>query len=158
MASIVYSSRNKPISALLVTTAIIVTRTTFISSSTVSGGHTGRRFTPWLLHRICADRDVISSTKGTDLVSGVIDFDLTHHFSFRADDSAASTHGRKRTLAIGVYPAIGLTAARAARDEAKRNLSADIDPSVVKQERKRAAKIATDNTFEAIPREWHENR
>jgi len=40
MASIVYSSRNKPISALLVTTAIIVTRTTFISSSTVSGGHT----------------------------------------------------------------------------------------------------------------------
>jgi len=51
-----------------------------------------------------------------------------------------------------------LTAARAARDEAKRNLSADIDPSVVKQERKRAAKIATDNTFEAIPREWHENR
>ncbi|NWO50394.1 integrase, partial [Klebsiella pneumoniae] len=55
------------------------------------------------------------------------------------------------------YPAIGLMEARAARDEAKRNLAADIDPSVVKQERKRAAKIATDNTFEAVAREWHEN-
>jgi len=66
-------------------------------------------------------------------------------------------HGKQRTLAIGVYPAIGLMEARAARDEAKRNLAADIDPSVMKQERKRAAKIATDNTFEAVAREWHEN-
>ena len=66
-------------------------------------------------------------------------------------------NGKQRTLAIGVYPAIGLMEARAARDEAKRNLAADIDPSVVKQERKRAAKIATDNTFEAVAREWHEN-
>jgi Arm DNA-binding domain len=65
-------------------------------------------------------------------------------------------NGKQRTLAIGVYPAIGLMEARAARDEAKRNLAADIDPSVVKQERKRAAKIATANTFEAVAREWHE--
>jgi integrase len=64
---------------------------------------------------------------------------------------------KQRTLAVGVYPAIGLMEARAARDEAKRNLAANIDPSVVKQERKRAAKIATDNTFEAVAREWHEN-
>jgi hypothetical protein len=57
--------------------------------------------------------------------------------------------GKQRTLAVGVYPAIGLMEARAARDEAKRNLAADIDPSVVKQERKRAARIATDNTLRA---------
>ena len=66
-------------------------------------------------------------------------------------------HGKQRTLAIGVYPAVGLMEARAARDEAKRNLAADTDPSEVKQERKRAAKIATGNTFEAVAREWHEN-
>jgi len=66
-------------------------------------------------------------------------------------------HGKQRTLAIGVYPAVGLMDARAARDEAKRNLAADVDPSAVKQERKRAAKIATDSTFEAVAREWHEN-
>ena len=66
-------------------------------------------------------------------------------------------HGKQRTLALGVYPAVGLMEARAARDEAKRNLAANIDPSVVKRERKRAAKIATGNTFEAVAREWHEN-
>ena len=66
-------------------------------------------------------------------------------------------HGKQRTLALGVYPAVGLMEARAARDEAKRDLAANIDPSVLKRERKRAAQIATGNTFEAVAREWHEN-
>jgi len=66
-------------------------------------------------------------------------------------------HGKQRTLAVGVYPAVGLVEARAARDDAKRNLAANVDPSAVKRERKRAAKIATGNTFEAVAREWHEN-
>jgi hypothetical protein len=66
-------------------------------------------------------------------------------------------HGKQRTLALGVYPAVGLIEARASRDDAKRSIAANIDPSVVKRERKRAAKIATGNTFEAIAREWHEN-
>src|SRR3981189_3726073 len=66
-------------------------------------------------------------------------------------------HGKQRTLALGVYPAVGLTEARAARDDAKRHLAANVDPSAVKRERKRAAKIATGNTFEAVAREWHEN-
>jgi integrase len=66
-------------------------------------------------------------------------------------------HGKQRTLALGIYPAIGLMEARTARDDAKRSLAANIDPSVVKRERKRAAKIAAGNTFEAVAREWHEN-
>ena len=66
-------------------------------------------------------------------------------------------HGKQRTLALGVYPAVGLMEARAARDDAKRSLAANIDPSIVKRERKRAAKVAIGNTFEAIAREWHEN-
>jgi integrase len=66
-------------------------------------------------------------------------------------------HGRQRTLALGVYPAVGLVAARAARDDAKRSLAANIDPSTVKRERKRAAKVAAGNTFEGVAREWHEN-
>jgi Arm DNA-binding domain len=66
-------------------------------------------------------------------------------------------HGKQRTLALGVYPAVGLTEARAARDDAKRSLAANIDPSTVKRERKRAAKVAAGNTFEAVAREWHEN-
>ena len=66
-------------------------------------------------------------------------------------------HAEQRTLALGVYPAVGLTEARAARDDAKRNLAANVDPSAVKRKRERAAKIATGNTFEAVAREWHEN-
>jgi integrase len=66
-------------------------------------------------------------------------------------------HGKQRTLALGVYPAVGLMEARAARDDAKRSLAANVDPSAVKRERKRAAEIATGNTFEAVAREWHEN-
>ena len=61
-------------------------------------------------------------------------------------------HGEQRTLALGVYPTVGLMEARAARDEAKRDLAANIDPSVVKRERKRAAKVATGNTFKAVAR------
>jgi integrase len=66
-------------------------------------------------------------------------------------------HGKQRTLALGVYPAVGLMEARAARDDAKRSLAANIDPSIVKREHKRVAKINTGNTFEAIAREWHDN-
>ena len=66
-------------------------------------------------------------------------------------------HGKQRTLALGVYPAVGLIEARASRDDAKRSIAANVDPSVVKRERNRAAKIATGNTFEAVAREWHEN-
>jgi integrase len=66
-------------------------------------------------------------------------------------------HGKQRTLALGVYPDVGLMEARATRDDAKRSLAANIDPSIVKRERKRAAEVATGNTFEAVAREWHEN-
>src|SRR6476620_5658759 len=66
-------------------------------------------------------------------------------------------HGKQRTLALGVYPTVGLMDARTARDDAKRSLAANVDPSQVKRERKRAARIATDNTFEAVAREWNEN-
>src|SRR5215203_4862493 len=66
-------------------------------------------------------------------------------------------HGKQRTLALGVYPAVGLAEARAAREDAKRTLAANVDPSVMKRERKRAGKLASGNTFEAVAREWHDN-
>lgn len=66
-------------------------------------------------------------------------------------------HGKQKTLALGVYPAVGLAEARAARDDAKRSLAAGLDPSVVKRDRKRAAKVAAGHSFEAVAREWHEN-
>src|SRR5258707_15210917 len=57
-------------------------------------------------------------------------------------------HGKQRPLALGIYPAVGLMEARAARDDAKRGLAANFDPSMVKRDRNRAAKIAPGNSFE----------
>ena len=66
--------------------------------------------------------------------------------------------GKQKTLALGVYPAIGLSEARRLRDAAREELAKGIDPAFTKKEAKRAAKIAEANTFEQIAREWHENR
>lgn len=48
--------------------------------------------------------------------------------------------------------------ARAARDAAKRQLKAGIDPSQARKDEKRAAKLSAENTFEALAREWHANQ
>ena len=66
--------------------------------------------------------------------------------------------GKQKTLALGAYPAVPLADARAARDAAKRQLSAGIDPSQARKDEKRAAKLSADNTVEALAREWHANQ
>ncbi len=59
--------------------------------------------------------------------------------------------GRRRTLAVGVYPDVTLAQARERRDQARALLADGTDPSAVKQ----ARKAATENSFEAVAREWH---
>jgi len=66
--------------------------------------------------------------------------------------------GKRRTLALGVYPTVTLSNARARREDARACLAEDTDPSVVKKQTKRAAKYANENTFEDIAREWIENQ
>jgi len=61
--------------------------------------------------------------------------------------------GKRRTLALGVYPLVSLSQARARREDARASLAQDIDPAIAKKARKRAATIANENTFEAIARE-----
>lgn len=61
--------------------------------------------------------------------------------------------GKEKLLALGVYPEVTLAQARAARDAARRQLAAGLDPSTVRQAQK--AQQANDaNSFEAIAREW----
>lgn len=62
--------------------------------------------------------------------------------------------GKEKLLSLGAYPEVGLAAARKARAAAREQLAAGIDPSEAKQDAKRAAKIASDNTFEATARAW----
>ncbi|HGM7082641.1 TPA: tyrosine-type recombinase/integrase [Serratia marcescens] len=63
--------------------------------------------------------------------------------------------GREKLLSIGVYPDISLALARQKRDEARKVLAEGNDPSAVKKAEKQAKKIAAENTFESIAREWH---
>ncbi len=63
--------------------------------------------------------------------------------------------GKRKTLAIGVYPRISLVEARKKRDEAKDQLANDIDPALTKAIRKQAVFQASENTFKAIALEWH---
>ena len=65
-------------------------------------------------------------------------------------------HGKQKTLAIGVYPAVSLAQARKARDDAKALLAQDVDPSTAKRESKQASKAAAANTYESVAREFHQ--
>ena len=63
--------------------------------------------------------------------------------------------GKRKTLALGVYPAVALVKARQRRDRARELLAEGIDPSAAKKAEKLASRVAAANTFEAIAREFH---
>jgi len=66
--------------------------------------------------------------------------------------------GKEKMLSIGVYPDVSLADARQKRDEARKVLAAGGDPGEVKKADKLAQKLSTENTFEAIAREWHKQK
>ncbi|SFM90889.1 Arm DNA-binding domain-containing protein [Nitrosomonas communis] len=57
---------------------------------------------------------------------------------------------KRKTLAIGVYPTVTLTAARKKRDEARELLTKEVDPALAKAVNKQVKKHANENTFQAI--------
>jgi integrase len=59
--------------------------------------------------------------------------------------------GKQKTLAVGVYPIVGLKDAREMRDEAKRQLANGIDPSAQRRIDKQVA--ATGNNFKDVAEE-----
>ena len=66
--------------------------------------------------------------------------------------------GKEKRLALGIYPDVSLAEAREKRETARKLIAKDIDPSAAKQAESREKKIAAANTFEAVAREWVENR
>ena len=64
--------------------------------------------------------------------------------------------GKRKTLALGVYPETSLAEARDKRDAAKKLIANDQDPSEVKRAVKLAKSVAQENTFKAIGIEWLE--
>lgn len=62
---------------------------------------------------------------------------------------------KRKTLALGVYPAVSLAKARARRDKARELLADGIDPNTAKREEKAEQAAANVNTFKAVALEWH---
>ena len=57
---------------------------------------------------------------------------------------------------MGVYPAVTLAKARKERDNARALLETGQDPSEARKESKAAQAAASETTFEAVARSWHE--
>jgi integrase len=62
--------------------------------------------------------------------------------------------GKRKTLALGVYPAVKLAKARERRDKARELLADGADPGEEKKAGKRASALAGTSLFEAVAREW----
>ncbi|HEV7618807.1 MAG TPA: integrase arm-type DNA-binding domain-containing protein, partial [Burkholderiaceae bacterium] len=66
--------------------------------------------------------------------------------------------GKEKLLSFGVYPEVSLSDAREKRQEARKLLRTDTDPAQAKREEKRQSILNSQNNFEAVAREWHENK
>ena len=63
--------------------------------------------------------------------------------------------GKRKTLALGVYPDTSLAKAREKRDNARELLADGVDPGENKRAQKVARQEAAANSLEVIAREWH---
>jgi integrase len=64
--------------------------------------------------------------------------------------------GKEKLLALGVYPHVNLADARERRAQTHKVLATGSDPGEVKKEAKRLAILRSENSFEAVGREWLE--
>lgn len=62
--------------------------------------------------------------------------------------------GKRKTLALGVYPTVKLAEARGKRDDARKMIADGIDPTLQRKINKAISAEQADNTFEAVAREW----
>ena len=64
----------------------------------------------------------------------------------------------EKRLALGIYPEISLKQARERRDEARRLIHEGRDPSLEKKKQKAMIETGRSHTFEAVARDWYDNR
>lgn len=62
--------------------------------------------------------------------------------------------GKDKTLALGVWPEVGLAEAREKRDAARKKIADGIDPLTEKKLRRARAQIDASNTFRSVAEEW----
>ncbi len=62
--------------------------------------------------------------------------------------------GKEKLLALGAYPVVTLAMAREKHLDARRLLDAGVDPMAQKKKEKLAAKVAAENSFNAVAEKW----
>ena len=62
--------------------------------------------------------------------------------------------GKRKTLSMGTYPAVGLKEARDRRHEARKLLTQGVDPGAQRKAIKASRIEGASNSFESIAREW----
>ena len=68
------------------------------------------------------------------------------------------TNGKEQIVSLGVYPEISLKDARGKRADLRKMLSDGIDPRQHEKKQKVQAAQDSANTFEAVARDWYDNR
>lgn len=63
-------------------------------------------------------------------------------------------NGKEKRISLGTYPDVSLKDARERRDEARKLVANNIDPSEQRKAEKAASVERTKNSFEAVAREW----
>mgnify|MGYP000274084310 CR=1 FL=1 len=63
--------------------------------------------------------------------------------------------GKEKSLSLGVYPFVGLKEARAKRDDQRKLLEANLDPSAERKAANLRRKLSVTNSFEAVALEWY---
>ncbi|MBF8638788.1 IS66 family transposase [Pseudomonas fulva] len=66
--------------------------------------------------------------------------------------------GKQKRISLGGYPEVSLREARALRDEARALLAKGINPHTDRKQKRRAARLASENTFGAVFLLWYEHR
>jgi len=62
---------------------------------------------------------------------------------------------KEKSLSLGVYPKVTLSDARKKRDELRKQLQADLDPSAERKATNLRKRLANVNSFEAVALEWY---
>lgn len=62
--------------------------------------------------------------------------------------------GKEKSLSLGVYPDVGLKAARTKREAERKHLDNRLDPSAERKADKLRTRAALENSFEAVATEW----
>lgn len=62
--------------------------------------------------------------------------------------------GQQKTLALGVWPEVGLAEAREKRDAARKRIAEGVDPAAEKKLRKIRAQFDSNNSFKSVAEEW----